>query len=259
MLAFRPGRLTREYIDGRRASYVSPLALFLFSVFLLFAAIQTATGESKIADEDHATIKANAKETAIDAQKELPPLRAKRAGMEARHEDTEEIDEEIANLEKVAAVMHGVASGEKIKSTGFTLLDDVVSEAASNPNLAIFKMQSYAYKYSWALIPISVPFLWVLFPFSRRFHFYDHTVFVTYSLSFMTLLTAAVSMAGAFGASGFSALLGIVPPLHMYRQLRGAYGVSRFGGLLRAAALTMFAFLALLIFAMGIAAETGAG
>ena len=32
MLAWQPGRLTREYIDGRRASYVSPIALFLFSV-----------------------------------------------------------------------------------------------------------------------------------------------------------------------------------------------------------------------------------
>lgn len=37
LLAWNPGRLTREYIDGRRASYVSPIALFLFSVFLMFA------------------------------------------------------------------------------------------------------------------------------------------------------------------------------------------------------------------------------
>lgn len=36
LLFFRPGKLTREYIDGRRASYVSPIALFLFCVFLLF-------------------------------------------------------------------------------------------------------------------------------------------------------------------------------------------------------------------------------
>mgnify|MGYP000753591079 CR=1 FL=1 len=37
LLAWRPGRLTRQYIDGRRASYVSPIALFLFVVFLTFA------------------------------------------------------------------------------------------------------------------------------------------------------------------------------------------------------------------------------
>ncbi len=259
MLAFRPGRLTREYIVGRRASYVSPLALFLFSVFLLFAAIQSAAGEAELAEQDQISIKAGASKAANEARKELPALRAKRAQLEASHEDTGEIDSEITSREKMAAMLHGVATGEKIKSTGFTLLDDVVSEASANPNLAIYKMQSHAYKYSWALIPISVPFLWLLFPFSRRFHLYDHTIFVTYSLCFMTLLTAAVTFLGALGLPMFASLLAIAPPIHMYRQLRGAYGVSRLGGLLRTAALTTFAFFALLIFAMGIAAETGAG
>ncbi|HEX8957895.1 MAG TPA: DUF3667 domain-containing protein [Burkholderiaceae bacterium] len=36
LLIFKPGILTRRYIDGRRKTYVSPLALFLFMVFLMF-------------------------------------------------------------------------------------------------------------------------------------------------------------------------------------------------------------------------------
>ena len=36
LLTLNPGRLTREWIQGRRTRYVSPLALFLFSVFLMF-------------------------------------------------------------------------------------------------------------------------------------------------------------------------------------------------------------------------------
>jgi hypothetical protein len=35
-LIAHPGQLTRRYIDGQRARYVSPLALFLFNVFLMF-------------------------------------------------------------------------------------------------------------------------------------------------------------------------------------------------------------------------------
>ena len=35
-LIFRPGKLTKEYIEGKRTSYVSPLALFLFLIFLMF-------------------------------------------------------------------------------------------------------------------------------------------------------------------------------------------------------------------------------
>ena len=34
------GQLTRRYIDGERARFVSPMALFLFSVFLMFAVFQ---------------------------------------------------------------------------------------------------------------------------------------------------------------------------------------------------------------------------
>ena len=36
MLAWKPGELTRRYIDGQRARFVSPIALFLFCVFLMF-------------------------------------------------------------------------------------------------------------------------------------------------------------------------------------------------------------------------------
>ena len=40
LLAWRPGELTRRYIDGERARFVSPIALFLFSVFLMFAVFE---------------------------------------------------------------------------------------------------------------------------------------------------------------------------------------------------------------------------
>ena len=36
LLVARPGTLTRNYIYGKRARYISPLALFLFTIFLMF-------------------------------------------------------------------------------------------------------------------------------------------------------------------------------------------------------------------------------
>ena len=41
-LFFQPGRLSREYFDGRRASYVTPLRLYLFSSVLAFFAIHAS-------------------------------------------------------------------------------------------------------------------------------------------------------------------------------------------------------------------------
>ena len=50
-LFFHPGRLTRRYIDGERAKFVSPMALFLFTVFLMFA-VFSFTGGALLSGED---------------------------------------------------------------------------------------------------------------------------------------------------------------------------------------------------------------
>ena len=107
--------------------------------------------------------------------------------------------------------------------------------------------QDAASKFSWLLIPLSVPFLWLLFPLSRRYRLYDHTVFVTYSLSFMLLLAVVGSLLLSAGV-GVAGLLFLVPPVHMYRQLKGAYELTRFGALWRTIALVLFAFVVALLF-----------
>ena len=50
LLVWRPGELTRRYIEGERARFVSPLALFLFSVFLMFAVFSTIGGPAFTSD-----------------------------------------------------------------------------------------------------------------------------------------------------------------------------------------------------------------
>lgn len=47
LLAFNPGRLTREWMAGKRVRYLAPLHVFLFSMFLLFLA-PTFTGQRLI-------------------------------------------------------------------------------------------------------------------------------------------------------------------------------------------------------------------
>ena len=37
LLVWKPGELTRRYVHGERAKFISPMALFLFSIFMMFA------------------------------------------------------------------------------------------------------------------------------------------------------------------------------------------------------------------------------
>ena len=115
----------------------------------------------------------------------------------------------------------------------------------------IYKIQSSAYKFSWALIPISVPFVWLLFFWRRRFKMFDHAVFVTYSLTFMMMLTALFAVLIQFPATEAvgGLMLAFVLPIHLYRHLHHAYQTSRFGAFWRMCILSVFAMTALTLFA----------
>jgi len=87
-----------------------------------------------------------------------------------------------------------------------------------------------------------------LFPFSRRFRLYDHTVFVTYSLAFMTILVSFGTLLAAAGISAVAPIFMFIPPIHMYRQLRGAYGCGCWGALWRTTILVFVAIVVLTLF-----------
>src|SRR3569833_3249148 len=118
-----------------------------------------------------------------------------------------------------------VARSRRSAMTWWPPLDRGIAKANANPGLALYKFQSSAYKYSWALIPISVPFVALLFLWKRRYKLYDHTIFVTYSLSFMLLLVTVFTLGLEIGAPGWilGLMLSFGPPVHLFAQLRGAY------------------------------------
>ena len=251
LLAWKPGELTRRYIDGQRASFVSPIALFLFCVFLLFATV-SLTGS--LHGPAGAAVAADLTEEVSDARADVAKLEARRAEAEKEGRSTAKIDSKLTEARAELTALQSVKEG-KVNSRAMQVSDDmpklvrkVLGKASGNPELLAYKLKTNAYKFSWALIPISVPFVWMLFPFSRRFRLFDHTVFVTYSLSFMTLLFVLYLLLSAAGAASIASLASFIPPIHMYRQLRGTYAVSGWGAVWRTAALVMFSFMAISLF-----------
>lgn len=255
MLAFHPGTLTRRYIDGERVRFVSPLALFLFTVFLLFATISWVGGDASHAfDEAVSPAEQARRAQQVDTVRaRLASAEAERTVLVAHHQPTKNVDDRLAALRLALPALEALQDeaaekGHRATSrpvtTGWHRLDSGIRHAQANPGLALYKLQSSAYKYSWLLIPLSTPFVALLFLWHRRFGLYDHAVFVTYSLSFMMLLVTALTLAGAGGVSGdliaWTALL--VPPVHLFAQLRGTYRLGRRSALWRLFLLTGFCF-----------------
>ena len=261
MLAWRPGELTRRYVEGQRARFVSPMALFLFSVFLMFAVVTSLTSPIRVNDDD---AKAALAEERAKSDRAIQRMEGERATLRAAGRSTAALDQKIRDAREEASLLKSVADRGFVRGSTARISEDLpawlgrpLQQAAANPEFLLYKVQNNAYKYSWGLIPLSLPFLWLLFPFSRRFRLYDHMVFVTYSLSFMTLLVSIATILGSVGLSAVAGLMILLPPLHMYRQLKAAYGLSRFGALWRTVLLTVFAvtaigLFAILLFAQGI-------
>ena len=105
---------------------------------------------------------------------------------------------------------------------------------------------------------LALPLVWLLFPFSRRFGLYDHTVFVTYSLCAMSLVVVVVTVLASFNVPALWLAL-LYPPWHMCRQLKGAYGLTRFGALWRTGVLALGSVLALILFSLVLALLEVAG
>jgi hypothetical protein len=254
LLAWRPGELTRRYIDGERAKFVSPMALFLFSVFLMFAVASFSGGLSPRIDPNAS---AEMKKSIAANERQIAALQRERDVVVRSGGATAKLDDRITDLQTDLAVMRGIQAGEieRIAKTNVRAPDWLIGpiqKAAKNPDLLFYKLKTNAYKFSWMLIPLSVPFLWLLFPFSRRFRLYDHTVFVTYSLSFMTLLVVTAVLIGLAGLPQIAGFAMLIPPFHIYRQLKGTYGLTRGGALIRTILLVAFSIVALGLFFLGL-------
>lgn len=254
MLVLRPGELTRRYIEGQRASFVSPIALFLFGVFLMFAVLSIATATTT-GSIDSRKVEAGLSEEIREADGRIATLERQRAAAARAGQATAELDRRLKDERQGRGLLKTMHDQGLVKGTAVRLSDDVpdwlrdpIEKAGKNPELLLFKLKSHAYKFSWMLIPLSVPFVWLLFPFSRRFRLYDHTVFVTYSLCFVTLLVIAANLWSRTGLPGGGLPLLLLPPLHMYRQLKGAYELTRAAALWRTILLMIFSAIAGMLF-----------
>ncbi|WP_213086251.1 DUF3667 domain-containing protein [Roseateles sp. DAIF2] len=220
-LLWRPGRLTRDYIDGQRARYVSPLALFLFMVFLMFFTFALTGGDAQTTREQAAAVPRMTSDAPITEERlhqgllSISPLLARPA------------------------------------------LERRIVEAVRNPELMLHKMKAGAGKFAFLLVPISLPFLWLLFARRRGVALFDHAVFLLYSLAAMALLLSLAAVLGALGWEFLALLLVLFgPPRHIYVQLRDAYGLGPWSAGWRCVALLGVALLVLALYMLLVAAAS---
>ena len=284
LLAFRPGTLTHDYIHGRRARYISPLAMFLFTIFLMFF-VFSLTGGPNIGAQtvpDRAATRAELGEVRVNvraAREEIAGRAPAAAEALARVDDRLARAEQGAREEGQASIptigvgarddvvigeagsggrwqdelREAVERGDLTVQLGNDYINDRVREHLLNPDLALYRIQQAAYKFSFLLVPITLPFIALLFLWRRGVTLFDHVVFSLYSLSFMSVLFMAtailVRVAPMLTPDSALPLLTLIPPVHMFFHLGGTYRLGWFSALWRTLLLALFVLFALALFA----------
>ena len=281
LLVARPGLLTRRYIDGQRARYVSPLALFLFSVFLMFFVFSMIGGSGADSQAKRAAGLEEARKTLskeIDhgrklvAEREAKLAQAKTA--DERQDATEELADARSDLhdtEISLAALNVVPDpnpkdgalnrNDTARTSTDAVLDKIgldqshptlsriVRHAAENRDLTLYKMKNSAYKFAFMLVPISLPFLWLMFFWRKGVTMYDHAIFTLYGLSFLSLWGVLIGlMAKSQVTEGFVTAALLLPPVHIFMQLKETYALGWFASAWRTIAVLVVGSIVLTLF-----------
>lgn len=170
-LLFKPGLLTREYMDGRRARYVPPLRTYIFIsiVFFALAAISNEPESHVIHDAAEIAQQEDAAPT-VD-----PPNDGLNIGTSVDEEALKEMEDSPSWIN---SMVEEFVKGSKLIGKNPQLF---VQQLLSNLSLAMF-----------ALLPVYALFLKLLYAFSRRYYM-EHLIFALHIHAF-TLLIFTIMM-----------------------------------------------------------------
>ncbi|MBV9331332.1 MAG: DUF3667 domain-containing protein [Alphaproteobacteria bacterium] len=212
-LLFRPGRLTRSYLDGHRAPQVPPLRLFLVVLVALFLVGLNVGGS--VPPQLEMPLNKQAAIKRIEADRNIAP------------KDKEEI---VGDISK-AQVEFG---NDQNKTDAAALwLKARIMNALAHRQQFWQAVQNWAERFAFLMLPLSSILLGILFIFNRRFYLYDHIVFSMHSLSFVCILLASMFLWDRYVPLTLGGWPLLAAPVHLYAHMRGVYRTTVLGTLLR--------------------------
>ena len=205
-LIARPGKLTREYLDGHRTAQVPPFRIFLIVVLLVFF-----TGGL-----DLQVNRTNIKFATLDTY-EAP------VGMsEADRKDFGKVMQTL-RTEFAKPAPTATPAGRWMRAR--------VVKALGNPDAFKAALAQWAERLAILMLPIAALLLTILFVFKKGVYVFDHLIFSMHSLSFQGLLLSVVFAIGTRYSGG--AWLLFLAPVHLFVHMRGTYRISWYGALIR--------------------------
>jgi hypothetical protein len=211
LLLFRPGRLTRDYIEGKRARYVEPLRLYLTFSIIFFAIFKL--GGVSFGDGRPDAGPAHQVEAPAQTQEEKGEASGKGKSFSLLR--LEDGDEDRA--QKFAASIHPLL-GKKVAH--FTALPE-----KDRNNAVLRSLSSYAPYAIFALMPVFAALLKLLYLGSGR-RYGEHLLFALHTNAFAFLmLSLLLILPDGIPLLGTALFIWLV--FYLPTAMRKVYGGSR--------------------------------
>lgn len=215
-LLFRPGKLTKEYISGKRQQYVAPVKLYIFISFLTFFIPSLfpsdhseetkkkpdlfVTSKEEKAAEDSAAIAAIKK---IEANGVLTPEQSAKIADKIK-KDTTNVDEEFFDTDKKGAYKIAGTTNIKqydsliAKKNSFLLRSgrpfankyfELTEQGFNKKQIQEKFAETFVHMIPKALfiyLPLFAFFLWV-FHNKKKWWYFDHGIFTLHYFSFLLI------------------------------------------------------------------------
>ena len=264
-LMFKPGRVTREYLQGKRQRFVPPFRLYLLTSFIYFL-MMFAYGDSqgwfdiRYANQDLRPITVEAEvpegvtEQDMDAAMDEAQRALDAAGVTVDLEtignsngDGAQDDTAIAGSETVQesdhvemfrddgrvnreGILSQVRESDTMSDGAKQFVEMMVShmaDAYENQGMFFASIQSWAPRIALAFTPAMILLLAIVYPFSRRIYIYDHVIVSLHFQSWYYILLSCAFVFFWIGLDWFAWILFIAPPIYIYRMLREIYSSGR--------------------------------
>jgi hypothetical protein len=196
-LVYQPGKLTRSYLDGHRATQIPPFRLYLVVLLLVFFSGGLAFS-GKGPNPAHINV------TRPDA----PGLHAAiKANEVLADEDKVDLSEAVSQLDKVQS------------RPGYW--NERAKHAVEKPEAFLHALEQWGHRFAILMLPIAAAMLSVLFLFKKGVYVFDHLIFSMHSLSFQGLLLTVIFL-GSLLSPLFWWLLWLMP-VHLFVHMKGTY------------------------------------
>lgn len=220
-LLAEPGRLTKEYIAGRRADYVPPLRLFIFSSFILFLMLGFI-GNWMVGDGSPWNA------APADSTVQADTARAVGVDLESMSDDDRSgairlPEEERGELEALADSLR--RQGTVGAQFQYALINGAL-QATSDPERFIQSAVGRLSGLSFLMLPVFAFLLKLLYIRTGRYYV-EHLIMGLHTHAFLFILLIVVALLGLLESGAASLAAGILasvgPPLYLLVAMRRVY------------------------------------